>query len=384
MIAQGIEDLRRAARRRLPRVVFDFIENGAEDGATLRANREAIEALRFAPRALVDVSGRTQLAKLFGGAYAAPFGVAPIGAAGLCWREAELALARAARAAGVPFALSTHSFVPLERVAREAGAPPWFQLYLPKGREAAATLLRRAEDAGCRVLVLTVDVPVGGNREHDRRNGFGLPLRLSPRLVLDGLAHPGWLARVYFPTLYRRALPDWSLRRDRASWADVAWLRGEWRGTLLVKGILTPGDALLAARHGADGVVVSNHGGRQLDGAIATLEALRPIVAAAGERLAILVDGGFRRGADIVKALALGADFVLVGRAALYGVAAGGEAGALRALEILKSEIDRVMALLGVNALGELDERYLVKKGSDPFSSIDEVVGDGVVHPLRV
>ena len=361
MIAQSIEDLRRAARRRLPRLVYEFVDNGAEDGTTLRANRAAIEAVRFAPRTLVDVSARAQAAKLFGGAYASPFGIAPIGAAGICWREAEAALARAARAAGVPFTLSTHSFVPLERVAREAREPPWFQLYLPKDRGATATLLRRAEDAGCRVLMLTADVPVGGNREHDRRNGFGVPVRLSPRMMLDGLARPGWLANVYFPTLYRRSLPDWSLRRDRASWADLAWLREQWRGTLLVKGILAPEDALLAARHGADGVVVSNHGGRQLDGALATLEALPPVVAAAGDRLAVLVDGGFRRGADIVKALALGADFVLVGRAALYGVAAGGEPGALRALEILKGEIDRVLALLGVNSIAEVNEHYIVK-----------------------
>ncbi len=397
--ACSIEDLRRAARRRLPRIVFDYVEGGAEDGATLRANREAFEAIRFAPRTLVDVSRRSLKASLFGREFDAPFGIAPLGAAGLCWRDAEAALARAARDANLPFVVSTHSFMPLEQVARAAGAPPWFQLYMPRERDAAAALVRRALDAGCEALFLTVDVPVGGNREHDRRNGFGLPLRLRARTVLDGLAHPRWLASVYFPRILGRTLPGWTLRRDRAGWQDLAWLREAWPRKLVVKGILTPEDATLAARHGADGVVVSNHGGRQLDGALAAIEALPPIVDAVGGRMAVLVDGGFRRGADIAKALALGADFVLVGRAALYGVAAAGEAGARQALEILGGEMDRVMALLGCNSVAELNAGTIRKSGTDhvfrdaqpektwsvPDSgSVDQVVGDRVVHQLRV
>ncbi|HEX6295732.1 MAG TPA: alpha-hydroxy acid oxidase [Burkholderiales bacterium] len=397
--ARNIEDLRLAARRRLPRIVYEYVDGGAEEGRTLRANREAFEAIRFAPRMLVDVSRRSQATRLLGRTFAAPFGIAPLGAAGLCWRDAEVALARAACAAGLPFALSTHSFVPLEEVARRGGAAPWFQLYLPRERAAAAALVRRALEAGCEALMLTVDVPVGGNREHDRRNGFGLPLRLGPRTVLDGLAHPRWLAGVYLRSILGRDLRDWTLRRDRADWSDFAWLRDAWPHKLLVKGVLTVEDAELAARHGADGIVVSNHGGRQLDGALASLEALPPIVAAVGERLSVLVDGGFRRGADVVKALALGADFVLLGRAVLYGVAAGGESGARQALEILKSEVDRVMALLGCNSVEELGPQHLRwKSGSDPElqtqersgsdpdlpSSVDEVVRDRVVHQLRV
>jgi isopentenyl diphosphate isomerase/L-lactate dehydrogenase-like FMN-dependent dehydrogenase len=358
--AHSIEELRAAARRRLPRVVFDYVDGGAEDCVTLRANREAFEAIRFAPRTLVDVSRRSQQVRLFGRGYDSPFGIAPLGASGLCWHDADVALARAAHAANVPFTLSTHSFVPVERVAREAGAAPWFQLYMPKDRAAAGAIVGRAFDAGCEVLVLTTDVPVGGNREHDERNGFCVPLRLGARTVLDGLRHPRWLTQVYFRSLRGRPIPRWGLRRDQADWHDFAWLRALWPRKLVVKGILTVEDAVLAREHGADGIVVSNHGGRQLDGAPATIEVLPRIAAALGGAIAILADGGFRRGADIVKALALGADMVLVGRPALYGAAAAGESGASRALHILKSEIDRVLALLGCPAVDELGPQHLM------------------------
>jgi isopentenyl diphosphate isomerase/L-lactate dehydrogenase-like FMN-dependent dehydrogenase len=357
--AISIADLRAIARRRLPRVVFDYVEGGAEDGVTLRANREAFERVWFAPRTLVDVSQRSQASELFGHAYDSPFGIAPLGAAGLCWHDADLAIARAAHGANVPFALSAHSFVPVERIARESGAAPWFQLYMPKDHDVAGVLVQRALEAGCELLVLTADVPVGGNREHNERNGFGIPLRIGPRLALDGLSHPGWLTRVYFKSLRGSRIPEWSLRRDATDWNDLAWLRSVWPHKLLVKGILTAGDARRAYEHGADGIVVSNHGGRQLDGAPATLEVLPQICTAVGGRLAILADGGFRRGADIVKALALGADMVLVGRPALYGVAAGGEDGVRRALQILKSEVDRVLALLGCVSIEALGPHHL-------------------------
>ena len=354
----NIAELRAAARRRLPRVVFDYVEGGAEDEVTLRANRAAFEAIRFAPRTLVDVSRRSLATRLFGRDFDCPFGIAPLGAAGLCWHEAEIALARAARSANVPCALSTHSCVPLERVSREAGAAPWFQLYMPRDRGAAAELLARARDAGCETLVVTTDVPVGGNREYNERNGFGMPLRLGLRTVLDGLAHPRWLASVYARSRFA-AMAGWGERRDAMDWSDLAWLRNAWSGKLVVKGILGAQDARLAVSHGADGLVVSNHGGRQLDGAPATLEVLPQVVAAVGEEVAVLVDGGFRRGADIAKALALGARMVLVGRAVLYGVAAYGEAGARRALQILRSEVDRVLALLGCTTAAELGPRHL-------------------------
>jgi isopentenyl diphosphate isomerase/L-lactate dehydrogenase-like FMN-dependent dehydrogenase len=361
--ALNIDDLRRIARRRLPRVVYDYLEGGSEEGVTLKANREAFEAIAFAPRTLIDVSRRSQKATLFGRVYESPIGIAPIGAAGLFWHEGDVALARAARSANLPFVLSTHSFVPLERLSWEAGGPPWFQLYLPREREAARALLRRVLSAGCEALVLTTDVPVGGNREYNERNGFGLPLRLPPARILDGLLHPRWLLSVFARAWLSRPnpmrLPEWSTRRDRHSWSDFAWLRDAWPRKLLIKGILGIEDALLAAEHGADGIFVSNHGGRQLDGLPSPMEALPAIAAAVGDRLAILVDGGFRRGSDVVKALALGADMVFVGRAPLYGLAAGGEAGVRRAIQLLRAEIDRVLALLGCVCIEELGAQHV-------------------------
>jgi (S)-mandelate dehydrogenase len=369
--ARNIEDLRRLARRRLPRIVRDYVEGGAEDHLTLRANRDAFEAIRFAPRVLSGVAQRSQKTRLFGREYDAPFGVAPIGAAGLVWRDAEVAMARAARAAGVPFVLSTHSLVPLARVAAMAGGAPWFQLYLPNNRIHAGNLVAQALDLGCEALVLTADVPVGGNREYNDRNGFSLPLRLGLRTLLDGALHPRWLAGTYLRSDWRggRAahLSEWSTRRDTQTWGDFDWLRRAWPRKLLVKGVLGPEDALLALQHGADGVFVSNHGGRQLDGAQAAIEALPQVAAAVGGRMAVLLDGGVRRGADIAKARALGADMAFVGRAALYGVAAGGEPGAQRALEILKSEVDRVLALLGCAAASTLGPRHLRLPGRALF-----------------
>jgi isopentenyl diphosphate isomerase/L-lactate dehydrogenase-like FMN-dependent dehydrogenase len=390
--ARNIEDLRRLARRRLPRVIRDYVEGGAEDHLTLRANREALEVIRFAPRALVDVSQRSQHTTLFGRRYDAPFGIAPIGAAGLVWHDAEIALARAAHAANLPSVLSTHSLVPLARVAREAGGAPWFQLYLPNNRVDAANLVALARDAGCEALVLTADVPVGGNREYNDRNGFCVPPRFGPRLLLDGALHPRWLANVYLRSDWGR-LAEWGTRRDRQSWDDFAWLRRAWPHKLLLKGILTPDDALLALRHGADGIFVSNHGGRQLDGAPAAIEALPAVATAVGGRMAVLVDGGFRRGADIVKALALGADMVFLGRAALYGAAAGGEPGVRRALQILKDEVDRVLALLGCPAADALGPRHvrvpgralfgLDGRGAGDAREERDLVGDHAVELLR-
>lgn len=361
--ALNVDDLRRIATARLPRVVLDYLEGGSEDQHTLRANREVFETIRFAPRTLVNVSQRTQKVTVFGKAYDSPFGIAPMGAAGLFWHEGDIALARAARSANIPCVLSTHSFVPLERIAWEAGGPPWFQLYMPREREAAQELVKRALEADCEALVLTTDVPVGANREYNERNGFSLPLRLEPRKVLDGLVHPRWLLGVFGRAWLSRPnpmkLPEWATRRDHMSWQDFAWLRDAWPRKLLVKGVLCVEDAQLAAEHGADGIFISNHGGRQLDGLPSPLEVLPQIAAAAGEQLTIMVDGGFRRGTDIVKALALGADMVFIGRAAMYGVAAGGEAGVRRALQLLRSEVDRVLALLGCASIEELGPQYL-------------------------
>jgi (S)-mandelate dehydrogenase len=367
--AYSIADLNRLARRRLPRVLFDFLEGGAEDHVSLRANREALDALAFSPRTLVDVSGRSQRSSLLGKEFDSPFGIAPMGAAGLYWHEAEIALARAALGANLPFILSTHSFVPLERLVREAGAAPWYQLYLSRDWAAAEKALARALAAGCHALVLTTDVPVGGNREYNERNGFGIPFRLGARNLVDGLLHPRWLAGVFARMLFSPGLDlrlaDWGTRHDSITWQHVCRLRALWPGKLLLKGILRSEDALLALEHGVDGIILSNHGGRQLDGAPPSIELLPEVAATVGGRLAIALDGGVRRGSDIVKALALGADFVFVGRAAMYGLAVGGEAGVRRAIDILKTEVDRVLALLGCPSARELSRDFLRLRG-DP------------------
>jgi isopentenyl diphosphate isomerase/L-lactate dehydrogenase-like FMN-dependent dehydrogenase len=357
--ALNVHDLRVAALRRLPRVAFDYLDGGAEDHITCEANYDALERIRFMPRTLVDVSRRSLKVEIFNHTYDAPFGIAPTGAAGIYCRGAELALARAAKSANVPFVLSTHSFVPLPRVAHAAGIAPWTQIYIHPDRAATEAVVRVAADAGSEVMVLTTDASTGGNREYNYRNDFTIPVRITRRTVIDGLRHPAWLADVYVRSLMGRKMPEWSTPHDRGTWQELAWLRRIWAGKLIVKGVLTVDDARLAEQCGADGVWVSNHGGRQLDGAPASIDALHDIAAAVGRRLAIMVDSGFRRGSSIVKALALGADMVFVGRAALYGVAAAGEAGVDRALEILRSEVDRVLALLGCTSVGELGPHHL-------------------------
>lgn len=377
--ALNIEDLRRMAKKRLPRVAYDFLAGGVEDDVSLANNRAAFERIRLRPHTLVDVSGRSQQVSVFGKTFNAPFGIAPTGAAGLYGFSADIALARAARDAGIPFVLSTASFEPLEKVAREAaGGTLWFQLYMSKDREAARALVTRAFDAGYEALVVTTDLPVQPNREYNQRNGFTIPFRLNLSNMIDGALHPRWLAGVFLRTLLDSGVPrfqnldtnvggriiakpmnEFRARREALNWEDFRWLREQWPRKLFLKGVLRADDALTAARHGADGVFISNHGGRALDGALAPLEALPEIRAAAGDRLALMVDSGFRRGTDIVKALALGADMVFVGRAPLYGITAGGEAGARHAIGILRSEIDRVLALLGCPSVRELGADYL-------------------------
>ncbi len=376
--AYNIEDLRRIAADRLPRIAYDFLERGAEEEVTLAWNRAVFEHIRFQPRTLVDVSKRSQKKTLWGKTFDAPFGVAPTGASGMYCFDADVKIARAARRANLPCVLSTASFVPMERVIQEAGGTLWFQLYMSKDVKTAERLVRRALAAGFEALVLTTDIPVAGNREFNRRNQFEIPLRLGPRQILDGLLHPRWLTSVFLRTLLTSGIPRFQnldvnvggrivsttltgfrQRREELNWEDLAWLRKLWPKKLLVKGVLTVEDAQLAARYGADGIFVSNHGGRQLDGAPSPIEILPQIADAVGDRLAIMVDSGFRRGTDIVKALALGADMVFVGRATLYGASAGGEEGVLRAIDLLKSEIDRVMALLGCTTLDAIGPEYL-------------------------
>lgn len=378
--ALSIEELRLIARRRVPHFALEYIDSGAEDERTLRWNRAAFEQLRFVPRTLVDTTDRQQGTALFGRTARAPLVIAPTAMNGMLHRHGDVALARAAAATGIPSCLSTFSNVRLEELAAAVDGRLWMQLYLLGDRAIARDIIGRAEQAGYEALVLTSDANVFGFREWDKRN-YRAPGRLTPRNLLDAARHPRWLFDVMVPDGFPRFenvrdfLPP-EARSARAgvahlprllvpdvTWADVAWLRRAWRGKLLVKGILCADDARRAVEHGCDGIVLSNHGGRQLDGCISPMEALPEVKAAVGERAAVLIDSGFRRGADVVKALALGADAVMLGAAPLYGLAAGGEAGARHAIELLTGEIDRVLGQLGCNSLEELGPHLLARDG---------------------
>jgi L-lactate dehydrogenase (cytochrome) len=379
--AHTVEDLRRLARRRLPRAIFDFVEGGAGDEGTVARNRAAFERLLFEPRVLVDVSKREQATVVLGERVATPVLVSPTGMAGLCWPKGEVAAARGAHEAGTIYTLSTHSSCTIEEVAAGAPGPLWFQLYVWQNRDLTRSFVDRARAAGYRALVLTVDVPVISRRERDLRNGFTVPPRITVGNALDTLRRVGWMRRVLLGpklTLANLVGMPGAPRTDivtmagvanrqvdpSLTWADLAWFRSLWSGPLLLKGVLTVADAKQAVEHGVDGLVVSNHGGRQLDGTRASVEALPDIVDAVGSRVEVLLDGGVRRGADVVRALALGARAVMVGRPYLYGLASGGTAGVRRVLEILHGEVDHALALTGVPRIGDLD-RTVVRR-ADP------------------
>jgi (S)-mandelate dehydrogenase len=369
--ALNIADLREMARRRLPGFAFEYVEGGAEDEATLRHNREAFSALRFVPQTLLDTSGRSLATSVLGRPCTAPLAIAPTGLNGMLHPDGDIALARAAAGFGIPFTLSTLSTTRLEDVAAKAGGRLWMQLYVMKNRAIAEDIMGRAAAAGYEALVFTSDANVFGSREWDKRNYFkpGKP-RLSA--VLDSMRHPRWLVEV----LLCRGIPRFrnveaflapgaasavggstiipTMLQSTITWADIAWIRRYWSGKLLIKGVLSVGDARRAADAGCDGIVVSNHGGRQLDYCVAPIEVLGEIAAAVGDRLTIVIDSGFRRGTDIAKALALGAHTVMIGRAALYGLAADGERGVQRALDMLAVELDRVLGQLGCRSVADL------------------------------
>ena len=372
----SIEDLRQLARHRLPKAVFDFIDGGAEGEVTIASNRLDFDCIEFLPRVLVDVSRRDLCASILGVRTDLPVIIAPTGLAALAWPLADIALARASGASAVPFTVSTSSSVVLERIREfEPQARLWFQAYLYKDRNLVRSLIRRAADADCEALVLTADVPVLGQRHRDLRNRFTVPLRPTPRLVWDLLRCPRWTYGIIRHGLPRMqnlvdasgsnqsitALAELMTRNMDSSltWNDLGWLRDAWRRKLVIKGVLTPEDAELAVRHGFDAIAVSNHGGRQLDCAPSTISVLAEICSVVGDRAEIYLDGGVRRGSDIAKALALGARAVMLGRASLYGVAAGGEAGAARALAILREEFDRCLALIGCPVAADLNEAFL-------------------------
>ncbi|HWA80018.1 MAG TPA: alpha-hydroxy acid oxidase [Acetobacteraceae bacterium] len=372
----SLEDLEPMARRHLPRFLFGFISGGVETNAARDGNRAAFAARRLVPRMLVDTTTRRQTTTLFGRSYASAFGIAPMGGAALAAFEGDLQLARAAAEANIPYVLSGASLIRLEDIIA-ANPHAWFQAYIPGDRVQIGALVERVGSAGYETLVVTADVPVPANRENNVRNGWSLPLRPTPRLAYESLIHPHWLLGTALATLRRNGMPHFENmaatrgapvlsphaersfgRRDALNWADIAWIRRRWPGKLVVKGLLAPEDAQLAREAGCDGIIVSNHGGRQLDFSIASLDALAAVKAEAGE-MCVMLDGGVRRGTDLLKALALGADFVFLGRPFLYAASLGGKAGVRLAISLFSEEIDRDLALVGCRELGALNASFL-------------------------
>ena len=373
---QTYDDFRRLARRRLPRVVYEFVEGGADGEVTLRANYEAFDRVQFTAGSLVDVSERDPGATVLGRRLEVPFICGPAGLARLVHRHGELAAARAAASAGTVFVVSTASSYSIEEIAAVSDGPLWFQLYLWRSSDVVAQLVDRAGAAGCEALVLTVDVPVIGKRERDLRNGMMIPPRIGPAQALEAMRRPRWLWHlaagppVHFGCLLDLVPPNTDMAGmgaylDREftdlskTWDDVAWLRDRWDGPLLIKGVISAADAHCCVEQGADAVVVSNHGGRQLDGLPAALDVLGEIVAEVGSEAEVILDGGVRRGADLVKARALGATAAMGGRAWFWPLAAGGEEGVARMLAILRADVERTLALLGRNSYQALDGSVL-------------------------
>lgn len=372
-----IDDLRQAARRRLPRVVFDYIDGGAESETTLRENCRAFDRIALRPKSAVAIPAVDIKASVLGTPLEVPFILAPIGSSRLFYPHAEERAARAAGAAGTAYTLSTLSGTRLEDVKAATRGPVWYQLYLVGGRDVATAAIHRAQTAGYSALVVTIDTPVAGMRERDVRNGMKALVegRLGPMLPFlpQFLARPRWLAGflgdgglMKFPNVVladNRAMPyadvGAALAQSVVSWADFKWIRDVWKGPIVVKGVHTADDGRRAVDEGARAIIVSNHGGRQLDGVAPTIQVLPEVVSAVGDRTEVLVDGGIRRGSDIVKAICLGARAVLIGRAYSYGLAAAGEEGVTRAIEILRTDLLRTMALLGCPSLGALNRSMI-------------------------
>lgn len=379
--ALNVEDFRRAARARLPKGIFDYIDRGAEDEVGLRRLRDRFDRTTFNPQILVDVSARDLSTSLLGHTQALPLIVAPTAAAGLVWHQGEIALARAAADAGIPFCIPTGSITAMERIAVESPGPLWFQLYMWHDRALSYQLIDRARAAGIDTLVLTVDTVALPNREYNARNGFEVPIRASVRGGLDMLRHPGWVWNVlwryireegvptyqHYPASFRSKITrkaTWEAVRlaDSLTWRDFAELRRYWPGKLVLKGVLRPDDAVKARDHGADAIVVTSHGARNLDGAVAPIDALPAIAEAVGRTIEIIADSGVRRGSDVLKLLALGARAVMVGRSVLYGTAADGEAGARQVLDLLGQEIETHLAFLGCPSLAGLNAGFVNHK----------------------
>lgn len=369
-----LDDFEPLGQAFLPRVLAEFIASGVEGNLTYDENLNAFDKVWLKPRVLNDVSNRTMERTLFGKTYDAPFGIPPMGASAMFGFEADINNARAAKGANIPFCMSGSSLIPMEKVL-DVNPDVWFQAYIETSKERIAALTDRARDAGYKTLVITVDVAVGGNRASNMRSGFSYPIRPNLRMALDGLMHPRWLYETFIRTILKNgfphmenmgagqgipmisfAAPERKHARDALAWEDLKWLRDRWKGRLLIKGVLSGKDARIASEIGLDGLFVSNHGGRQLDTAVSPLTVLPEIVAEKG-KMAILYDGGIRRGTDVIKALALGADMTFVGRPFLYAAALGEQPGLMHAINLLQDEIYRNLALLGCGDLDDLASR---------------------------
>jgi L-lactate dehydrogenase (cytochrome) len=366
-----LDDFEATARRRLPKFLYGYISGGAENDAAVRDNRRALEEYGFVPRVLNDVSLRNQTTTLFGKSYASPFGIPPMGSSALCAYRGDIVYARAAAALNVPMILSAASLIKLEDVIKENPAA-WYQAYLAGVPERIEPLVDRVAAAGFDTFVVTADVPVPPNRENNIRNGFQTPIKITPRVAWDTLTHPHWMFGTFARTVINHGMPHFEnmdaaqgppvlsknlMRnigaRDQLAWKHVELIRKRWKGKLVVKGLVSPQDARIARESGVDGVLISNHGGRQLDYTLAGLRTL-PEIAAEANGMTIMVDGGIRRGTDVIKALALGAHFVFVGRPFLYAAVAGGQGAVERAISLLHEEIGRDLALLGIRSLAEI------------------------------
>ncbi|MFI5000618.1 MAG: alpha-hydroxy acid oxidase [Reyranellales bacterium] len=377
----NIDDLRKLAKKRLPKVAYDFIEGGTDDEVALGTNEQAFRQARIVPRYLVDVTKRDQSTTIFGRTYSSPIGIAPTGLAGLFRRGADLMLAEAAHEANVPFIMSGSSTGSIEDLAKVAPDHGWYQLYSAKDQSISEDMIKRVSDAGLRTLVFTVDVPEGSNRERNTRNGWGRPLKLTWATKLEALEHPAWMLEwlrhgtPYFNNWAKYAPPgasaevvaDLVAHQNRApmTWKHVERYRELFKGNFVLKGIMHPDDAIRAQSLGVDGLMVSNHGARQLDNAPSPLHVLPAIRDAVGDKMTVMFDGGIRRGLDALIALCMGAKFVFQGRPTLYGVTAGGVAGATKALQIFRREIDLSMAQIGATKLADLGPHYLMWKDEE-------------------
>ena len=379
--AINLDDLRKLAKRRLPKIAYDFIEGGLDDEDGLARNEDAFKRYPLVPRYGVDVTTRDQSTSLFGRTYSGPVGIAPTGGAALFRRGGDMMLAEAARDANVPFIMSGAATGLIEDLGKLAPDHGWYQLYIARDRKISEDMVRRAAQAGLSTLVITVDVPVSSNRERNRRNGFVRPLKLTFKTKLEACLHPTWMAE--YVRLGQPMLSNWQAYAPSGAtapevvefvrtqmptpvlWQDIEAFRRLWPGKLVLKGIMHPDDATRAAAMGVDGIMVSNHGARQLDRAPAPIEVLPAIHAAVGDKMTVMYDGGVRRGSDVIIALCLGAKFVFVGRPTLYGVVAGGCAGAARAFDIFRNEIDLTMAQMGAPDIKSLGPQFIMWKSQD-------------------